>query len=396
MFFNFETIVLHFYQYQKQTEIICIYLICIVCYNNNVNQKKWGDELDSNLNHSEKSTIISSLQALRGIAFLGIASFHCGLSLFGSWSVSVFFMLSGFLTMRSNMNKTFQCSFKNNIVFSLKRIAKLYPMYVITTIAMIFIHNSFSPKIIAINLFLVQSWIPDSNIFYSLNGVAWFFSDLLFIYMIFPIIGKVIQKYKSKKTAIIVSCVILFVLACVSLFARVLNGQNESLSEFCKWIGYVCPVTRLGDFAVGCNLYYIFDNSKKEMSSTKATVYEILAILVTGISQVLFYFNAKKEIQDSMLYLYIPVSMLCVYLFTVKRGFFTGILSNKLLIGIGDLSNYAFLLHRPTMDLLYGVIKSGGLNHRVYDIIIFTLSTLIALLLSWLYSKLRVYIKKKT
>ena len=49
------------------------------------------------MNNNEK---IESLQAVRGIAFLGIFLKHTGISLFcalGDWGVSIFFVLSGFL-----------------------------------------------------------------------------------------------------------------------------------------------------------------------------------------------------------------------------------------------------------------------------------------------------------
>ena len=43
--------------------------------------------------------------------------------------------------------------------------------------------------------------------------------------------------------------------------------------------------------------------------------------------------------------LYIPLSYGWVYLFMIKRGLFTDLLTNKVLICIGDHSAYLFLIH---------------------------------------------------
>ena len=48
---------------------------------------------------------IQTLQSLRGLAFMGIFLSHLGLAKLGAWSVSVFFILSGFVMYYSYENK---------------------------------------------------------------------------------------------------------------------------------------------------------------------------------------------------------------------------------------------------------------------------------------------------
>lgn len=340
-----------------------------------------------------KSNKITSIQALRGIAFLGIASFHCGLSLFGPWSVSIFFVLSGFLMMYSYNNRSLECSLKNSFAFSLHKIKKLYPLYLLTSLAMVILEKETSIKILALNTFLLQSWVPDSNINYSLNGVAWFYSDMLFLYLMFPLVRKAIKGYKEKKSAIIVLSGIVVLLSVITVSARYIGAKNTSLQTICTWIEYVCPITRLGDFVVGCNLCYIFINSKNNLSTAQATVWEIVAVIATLVSQVVYYLNSKNEVIDYMAYLYLPIAILCVYLFTIKRGLITKICSNKLLIYIGNLSGHAFLIHRPAAEYLYSFVKIESIPHRIYDVIIFTVSIIITVLFAALYLKIESVIK---
>ena len=78
---------------------------------------------------------IESLQALRTLAFLGIFFVHSGF--FISWSnlgVSVFYVMSGFLMIYTYGERAFDITIKNNLVFSVNKIKKLYPLHIITMI----------------------------------------------------------------------------------------------------------------------------------------------------------------------------------------------------------------------------------------------------------------------
>ena len=85
---------------------------------------------------TEKKTggkYIPSLQALRGIAFLGVFLRHSGVLTRGAMTISVFFILSGFLTAyHSSGGRPLDCSLSGCLRFSLRRIRKLYPLYMLT------------------------------------------------------------------------------------------------------------------------------------------------------------------------------------------------------------------------------------------------------------------------
>ncbi len=346
------------------------------------------------LNAGKPKGRIESLQALRGIAFLGIASFHCGLSLMGPWSVTVFFMLSGFVLMYSD--RPADCSLKGSICFSLKRIKKLYPIYLITLAVYYIYRNGYPLKTVLLNALLLQSWVPNSNIYHSMNGVAWFFSDMLFIYCFFPLIKKIIEKHNSKKFCFIAMIAAAALVSAVSVIFKQLDLQIPRSDGFYKWIVYICPVTRLGDFIIGCNLGYIFTHSENNISKQKAAALELIAIIMFSGIQVLYYINAKRGTSDCMPYLYLPNAALIIYLFAMKKGVFTGICSNKLLIFIGNLSGTGFLLHRLIADISYKYVFMLGLSsHRASDIIDFVISVAITLALSMLYSKIQKEISSR-
>lgn len=84
---------------------------------------------------------LDQIQALRGIAFLGVFLSHTGLKWFGAvghWGVSVFLVLSGFLMFisYSGNDRIKRISLRDNIVFSWRKIKKLYPLHICTMVAM--------------------------------------------------------------------------------------------------------------------------------------------------------------------------------------------------------------------------------------------------------------------
>ncbi len=66
---------------------------------------------------------ITSLQCLRGIAFLGIFFQHCGIGLWGTQGVSVFLVLSGFLMVYTYYSREEELphNLKNAVIWGVKR-----------------------------------------------------------------------------------------------------------------------------------------------------------------------------------------------------------------------------------------------------------------------------------
>lgn len=72
------------------------------------------------------------------------------------------------------------------------RVVKLYPLHLLCFAAIFLLGiRSFAmtdlPKA-ALNLLLLQSWVPLSDYYMSYNAVSWFLSDELFFYLMFPFV----------------------------------------------------------------------------------------------------------------------------------------------------------------------------------------------------------------
>lgn len=86
---------------------------------------------------------LTVLQGIRALAFLGIFSEHAGITHLGSWGVSCFLILSGFLMYYNYGNDIeTQYHFFDNVRLAIKKVLKIYPLHCLTLAASIPIYFS--------------------------------------------------------------------------------------------------------------------------------------------------------------------------------------------------------------------------------------------------------------
>ena len=198
---------------------------------------------------------IESYQGLRGIAFLLIFISHCTFSLneegtnltayFGAFGVSLFIVLAGFLTLYNHCDSN-DLTVKEQI---LKTVKKCYPLHILTFLLATpfsireFIKPNINTWIYAfLNLILVQSWVPNSSVYFSNNAVSWYLSTYLFLMLISTF---VVKWLKRLHTRLIIGLLILNLSMQIALALFV--GERT----WAHWIIYICPITRVLDFVSG-------------------------------------------------------------------------------------------------------------------------------------------------
>lgn len=340
-----------------------------------------------------------SLQALRAIAFLGVFISHCDILDLGKWGVSVFFVLSGFVLTYNYYNRDINFSFKNSILFSLKRIAKLYPLHILTLIATLYLiqelftvfQNTSVFKNVIFNILLIQAWVPQSSVYWSLNGVAWYLSVCLFIYMLFPLIITIIRKYNKTFTALFSIFIIFSIQFVFAFLTQYVNVSSDVSNNFYQWATYISPIFRLGDFAIGCNLGYLFLRKSHSIKTFTATLLECLVIILIVVSQ--FIFNERITFLGMpwcrYTVLYLPSTILLIYLFALNKGSISKILTNRILIFIGNISAYTFLIHQICIRYINKFFPM--LNKWV----LFFVALAATILLSFIYQQIENCVKCK-
>lgn len=357
-----------------------------------------------NIRNSKEKII--QLQALRGIAFIGILLTHTNICDCGALFVSVFIILSGFLEYYHYYDIDIDCKFKNCLNFSIKKIKKLYPLHILTmcfsiVLKVIDLIKDFSLRVVfttiakvIINVLLLQSLFPLKTIYFSLNGVAWYLSLSTFLYLLFPLIKKLIIRLNKYNTVCIMLIVFLIQFLSSYLSSKIIFPFSDN---FMRWFNYIFPLYRAFDFFNGCllgKIYIDHRNDKKDSHRFLFSLLEVLLVFLIIVAQYIFTYKITYLGQEFMRYsvLFSPISILVVYLFIKNEGIVTKMLSNKWLIWLGNISSYCYLIHQILLSYIEIVVNTycDFILHKWH---LFFSSLIITILLSIIFK--RIFEKSK-
>ncbi|WP_101390072.1 acyltransferase [Streptomyces sp. TLI_146] len=174
----------------------------------------------------------------------------------GALGVTFFFVLSGFvLTWAVRETDTIRAFWR-------RRIVKIYPNYAITWgLAMVLFASAYTPARTAVlNLLMVHVWVPEFDVFSSVNQPSWSLGCELLFYLSFPLLHKIFRRIKAGHLKYWISGVTAAIIA-TPFFTYLLlpddpnfpGGQalGARASTHQYWFAYNFPPMRLLDFALG-------------------------------------------------------------------------------------------------------------------------------------------------
>lgn len=287
-----------------------------------------------------------TLQSLRGLFAIAIFMHHyCGFAEGGDCSVSFFLILSGFV-----LSKGFESKFEHGEIsygrFITGRLIRIYPLHVLTLAAAILVQcRTFTTEKILIylsNLTLVQAWIPESRFYFSGIGTAWFLSALLFCYLAFPVMIRMLSRMSLYRTVATLCGVIMLYYVVNQCVQWCLNYE----------VIYINPAMRLFDFALGMLLWQLWRcgaeslaNVAHRQSTATRTAIEVvvIAIFVAAIA-----LHGQLPLRYALASMWWLPSMLLIITFTAMDsggGLFTRLLQWRPLVTFGNVSFSFFMLH---------------------------------------------------
>jgi peptidoglycan/LPS O-acetylase OafA/YrhL len=295
----------------------------------------------------ENGKKINSLQGLRFVAFLAVFVLHISTLYktinYATIAVSLFFIISGFVSCIS-INK-YKNNFHDMLLYLKTKLKRLYPLYIISiliylpvSLSMIFKYGVISiGKYIfsfVASVLLLQSWIPNSKYITIVANAGWFLSALMFLYLItIPLhkfISNINKKNKVSTNIIIILCSLLMIVA----YHYVVPKSG--------YLHYYFPIYRIFEYIIGIVLWNIFVEIKKHnISSIIVSTLEIISILVLGVMPFL-----KVIYVD---YLFVAMNTILLLSIVLGNGLVGKLLSNKLLVWLGNISFEMYLLHFPIL-----------------------------------------------
>lgn len=185
--------------------------------------------------------------------------FHFGVKLIdkfiknGAVFMTGFFVLSGYILSYVYAKKSFQTS-REIFGFYLKRVARLYPVYIAATLVYFIFVRPEMPyvvgdwiRIVINDLFLLQAFFP-GMFQLGINGGTWSISVEAFFYFLFPFI---LLLFAKRPYTLLVVSLFLTVIISVNII-----GEKSSLRESIKNY-YSNPLLRINEFMTGVAFYWL-------------------------------------------------------------------------------------------------------------------------------------------
>lgn len=257
----------------------------------------------------------------------------------GYIGVGFFFMLSGFI-LSYTYKESLLSEQTGKLVFYIKRIARIYPLHLITLLISIPVFLMevgmdtpvFTKQFFA-NVFLLQSFGADRSYFFSGNALSWSISNELFFYTLFPFLILAFHYYKWFSR-------VLLGLACLLIlwFLTKIMGGVEEHTFF-----YINPFTRLVDFTLGIFLFDVYKWLKGKNISAIATTLEVVAVIL--IALFLYFHDEVSQAARYSSYYWLPVFVL-ILAFSFQAGKLSSFLSKKWMVVLGEISFSFYMFHQ--------------------------------------------------
>lgn len=290
----------------------------------------------------------------------------------GYIGVTFFFVLSGFI-----LSYTYHERISGKEIalktFLVKRIARIYPMHLLTFCVMIPLIIRETPdyslidfmKHTVVNAFLFQSFIPLESYYFSFNGPSWSLSVEMFFYVLFPLMVVGLHRLPIKRAGSMLAVAMLIIPVLM-----IMVGET-----FQHFLFDINPLARLVDFAIGMFIFRVFEEVRLKNIDLNYSFFEWASILV-----MIFFFVLHKYVPQVFrysAYYWIPISLI-IFIFAFQKGIVSSIFSHRALVWLGELSFGFYMWHMVVMRYLIAVnFKFFNFNNSFLLLFIVFLTTVI-------------------
>ena len=269
------------------------------------------------------------------------------------------------------------------------KLARLYPLHVLAVVLSIVVAilswgGAVSVKILLAHLTLTSSWIPDPAFYIGANPVAWFVCDLFFLYLMAPIVVRMLGRLAPLWQVVLMTVLLLLE------FAGGYIANAHSGSDFLNiYVPYQFPPIRLLDFATGVAIYNVghtlaWQRLQERLTPWSGTIAEVVALLLFLV----LYKVGKDVIHTHCYRAYCASAPAIVVLFTTfvmtssRQGLISRFLSIKPLAALSSVNAEIYLMQYCVFFFIKYLCKPLGLTEQLLPYFLIQMTGLI--LTAWL------------
>lgn len=319
---------------------------------------------------------LKTMQGIRAIATIGIFLFHSGFVPQGTFPVTLFFMLSGFLMFYSKGGREDYDSFIDwNKRYVWKKLKQFYPLHLITFFIACIVGkvwlNPLKGTIIGaiLNLLLINPFVPKYAMVF--NGLSWYLAITVFLYVISFYLLKLAKKVARVKLFIAV-------ILCIIVILNLINRFVTSLYL------YTNPLYRILDYWLGIMVAKLFSEYEaRGFVFKRPNLIEFGIIGVFAIQYVISLLLKPGPGYYSILF------TVALFVFAVGQGSVSSFLSVKLFDLIARYSFEFYMIHELSLRLFRKVFAGMTLPYPVQISIIALPSLIVSVIFVLLYTFLK-------
>ena len=338
---------------------------------------------------------VHQLTFLRFIAALTVVVFHfapnnlINVAPLAVTAVSFFFFLSG-VVLSFNYFDNKALNFRE---FFLKRMARIYPVYLLAlllTIAFSIILNDSHPKGLSIILQVVsvQAWVPGYCT--GVNFPAWSVSVELFFYAIFPLTAAYFRsKSNAKMTIVILVIWVLSFAQHVWFMTNLSNFEGKNFHQFTLYF----PIWHLSTFFFGmlCGRFIKKAMAEQNLSITKARLMYSSGVFLFLL--VIFSNNPIKPFISSGFLS--PVFFLIIAGIALDKSNLTRLIGHRFFVLLGNASYSIYILQWPIMILFMYIYQQKELDMQQFLVYLLSLIVLSIVVYVFFEKKAKNFLLKK-
>ncbi len=276
--------------------------------------------------------------------------------------VTFFFVLSGFVLVVA-YGRYEKIHVKK---FLIKRIIKIYPLYVISLllpVSILIMKEKMDYLNLIINLSLIQSWIPPYPL--TMNGPAWYLSDLMFCYITFPIVIGLTKKIVNLSMFYYITLSFWF-LTQVMLVVMLNSNFYQGFPSVSHDLIFYFPLSHYCSFLLGVSGALLLDHNSKRIKfygkGYKAFFIILLFIIIVIQSQ--DYVNETLNVRlpyGSSFYAPLFLLLICT-IFLVGDKWKAESISMELITSLGVVSYPIYILQEPVSSLVFFILEKYPTN----------------------------------
>jgi len=323
---------------------------------------------------SGKAKTLDALTGLRFIAALAVFVHHItgrfGIAEvkgpMGNLAVSFFFVLSGFILTYVYHDRLKWGGVRK---FYFTRWARIWPLHMVCLALLLgFAYNlrvfDQEPErwsMLVANVFLVQSWVPDTGYVFSFNGVSWSISVEMFFYLMFPLFLLGGQKQFWFKYV-----GLLLLTAGLVVGLTMVSHTNWLPDVNFMRVGHNNPLLRLPEFCTGMAVGFIYLNREKVKSAMttprpRSFAFDTFIELITcaaivGQPMLLRKYRIFGHIKQAEWGGVFPATFLqftsgcflfagVIYVFSKSNGLIARLCSTRAMVFLGEVSFAFYMIH---------------------------------------------------